>query len=87
MLLLPKSIIYKKKKGFTVPMKNWLRNELKEELIEYVFDRGFFGDNVLEVKSVKKYVKDFLDEKHDNEWGVWHIYAWQKWAYTHKLIS
>ena len=86
-LLLPKSIIYKKKKGFTVPMKNWLRNELKEELIEYVFDRGFFGDNVLEVKSVKKYVKDFLDEKHDNEWGVWHIYAWQKWAYTHKLIS
>ena len=86
-LLLPKSIIYKKKKGFTVPMKNWLRNELKEELIEYVFDRGFFGDNFLEVKSVKKYVKDFLDEKHDNEWGVWHIYAWQKWAYTHKLIS
>ena len=86
-LFLPKSIIFKKKKGFTVPMKSWLRNELKEELIEYIFDKKFFGDDILDIKSVKKYVKDFLERKHDNEWGVWHIYAWQKWAYTHKLIS
>ena len=86
-LFLPKSIIFKKKKGFTVPMKSWLRNELKEELIEYIFDRKFYGDNILDVKIVKKYVQDFLDDNHDNEWGVWHIYAWQKWAYTHKLIS
>ena len=68
-------------------MKSWLRNELKEELIEYIFDRKFYGDNILDVKIVKKYVQDFLDDNHDNEWGVWHIYAWQKWAYTHKLIS
>ena len=86
-LFLPKSIIFKKKKGFSVPMKSWLRNELKEELIEYIFDRKFYGDNILDVKIVKKYVQDFLDDNHDNEWGVWHIYAWQKWAYTHKLIS
>jgi len=86
-LFLPKSIIFKKKKGFTVPMKSWLRNELKEELIEYIFDRKFYGDNILDVKIVKKYVQDFLDDNHDNEWGVWHIYAWQKWAYSHKLIS
>jgi len=86
-LLVPKSIIYKNKKGFTVPINKWLRNELKDELIEYVFDRDFFGNNIIEVKSVRKFVKDFLDEKHDNEWGVWHIYAWQKWAYTQKLIS
>ena len=86
-LFLPKSIIFKKKKGFSVPMKSWLRNELKEELIEYIFDRKFYGDNILDVKIVKKYVQDFLDDNHDNEWGVWHIYAWQKWAYSHKLIS
>lgn len=86
-LFLPNSIIFKKKKGFSVPMKSWLRNELKEELIEYIFDRKFYGDNILDVKIVKKYVQDFLDDNHDNEWGVWHIYAWQKWAYTHKLIS
>ena len=86
-LFLPKSIIFKKKKGFSVPMKSWLRNELKEELIEYIFDRKFYGDNILDVKIVKKYVQDFLDYNHDNEWGVWHVYAWQKWAYTHKLIS
>ena len=64
-----------------------LRNELKEELIEYIFDIKFYGDNILDVKIVKKYVQDFLDDNHDNEWGVWHIYAWQKWAYSHKLIS
>ena len=39
---------------------------LVEFTFEYFFDRKFFGDNILEVKSKKKYVKDFYMRKHDN---------------------
>ena len=37
-LFIPNEVIYKKKKGFSVPMKTWLRGELKEDLINYVFN-------------------------------------------------
>lgn len=32
---------------------------------------------------IKDYVSQFLNGEHNNGWGVWHIYAWQKWAYNH----
>jgi len=30
---------------------------------------------------------DFYNGKHDAAWGVWHIYAWQKWALSQGLIK
>lgn len=33
---LPKSLIYRPKKGFSVPLKHWFRNELKEEIYDSV---------------------------------------------------
>ena len=68
-------------------MKSWLRNELKQDLETFVFDKYFYGEEILNINEIKIFVRDFIDEKHDNQWGVWHIYAWQKWAYTHNLIS
>jgi len=45
---LPKSIVMRKKHGFTVPVGEWLRKELKN-----------FGESALSEKQLKKY--GFLD--------------------------
>ena len=39
-------------------MKSWLRNELKEELIEYIFDRKFYGDNIKADKNIRTKMRD-----------------------------
>lgn len=82
---IPKEVIMQKKKGFSVPMKEWLRTSLKADLEQTVCQSDFYGSNIFETKALIDYVKDFLNHKHDNEWGVWHIYAWQKWAINQKL--
>lgn len=82
---IPKKIIEEKKKGFSVPMYTWLHNELKEDVIKLVFNTPFYGEDFINVEEVKKYVYDFYSKEHSSEWGVWHIYAWQKWAVTHVL--
>ncbi|MBV1924496.1 MAG: asparagine synthase (glutamine-hydrolyzing) [Flavobacteriaceae bacterium] len=84
---LPKELIEKKKKGFDVPIEHWLRNELKDDLKQYIFNKPFYGEDFINVASVKEYVSNFLNEKHNNSWGVWHIYAWQKWYYGHVYSS
>jgi asparagine synthase (glutamine-hydrolysing) len=81
----PESLINKKKMGFTVPLYDWLHNELKTKVMHLIFEVPIYGEEILNSQSVKRYVQDFYDKKHDDEWGVWHVYAWQMWATEHVL--
>ncbi|MGO2103675.1 MAG: asparagine synthase (glutamine-hydrolyzing) [Psychroflexus halocasei] len=84
---IPQSLMLSTKKGFSVPLKNWLRNEIRSDLELTVFNYEFYGKELFDVESLRNYVKDFLENIHDNEWGVWHIYAWQKWAINQNLTN
>lgn len=80
-------LINKKKKGFTVPISNWLKNELKEDFINVVVNTSFYGSELLDEKYMNNLVNDFFEEKNNvNPWGLWHLYAWQKWAINNNLI-
>ena len=80
---LPKRLINKEKMGFSVPLYDWLHTRLKADICACVFDKPFYGDGIIEVDVLKQYIQDFFDRKHKDAWGVWHIYAWQKWATIH----
>ena len=69
--------------GFSVPLFQWLHKELKPDVEKYVFEMPFYGASIMDDSVLKDFVQDFYDNKHDNSWGVWHIYAWQKWASMH----
>lgn len=84
---IPKDIMMSKKKGFSIPLKDWLLLHLKEDLIQTVLQTSFYGEEIFNAQPLKDYVIDFLNGKHQNEWGVWHIYAWQKWAIQQKLVN
>jgi asparagine synthase (glutamine-hydrolysing) len=84
---IPGSKIQKKKQGFTVPIEHWLKKELKDDVQNLIFDLPFYGADVMDVDAIKAYVIDFYSGKHAAAWGIWHIYAWQKWAVVHKLIK
>lgn len=81
----PKEIIEQKKKGFGVPIEYWLKNQLKTDVETFIFKKPIYGEGIINSKALRQYVKDFYDEKFKGGWGVWHIYAWQKWAYYHVL--
>jgi asparagine synthase (glutamine-hydrolysing) len=79
----PKEIIEQKKKGFGVPIEDWLKNQLRTDVEAFVFNKPIYGSEHINVKKLRAYVRDFYVNDTKNGWGVWHIYAWQKWAYTH----
>ena len=80
---IPEALINTKKMGFSVPLHDWLHTSLKADVQAHVFDKPFYGEAIIDVSVLQQYVKDFFDKKHHNSWGVWHIYAWQKWAAIH----
>ena len=83
---IPKTLINKNKMGFTVPLDQWLRNQLKEDVMYHIFKIPFYGSEFLNVERIRAAVTDFYDNNGQfSAWGVWHIYAWQKWAVKHVL--
>ena len=86
MLHISENEINKNKMGFTVPIHNWLQKDLKEEVIDTLLNDSIFGEEILNSNVLKSYVQEYYSGKHDNAWGVWHLYAWQKWAIEHNLI-
>nr|WP_321233420.1 asparagine synthase (glutamine-hydrolyzing) [uncultured Psychroserpens sp.] len=81
----PESLINKSKMGFMVPLDDWLKNQLKEDVIHHIFEIPFYGAEILDVKRIKASVTDYYNDGLFSSWGVWHIYAWQKWAVKHVL--
>ena len=84
---IPKKLMLQSKKGFSVPLKEWLRTSLKADVEKTVCETPFYGAAHFNTKPLISYVNDFLANKHNNEWGVWHIYAWQKWAIQQNLVN
>ncbi len=83
---IPSSLIFQEKKGFSIPLEDYLRNELKEEITSMCLHTSIYGAENINTSFFKSYVDEFMLHKHNNAWGVWHLYVWQKWAKKYDLI-
>ncbi len=75
----PKGFLNKSKKGFGVPVGDWLRSDLRSELLSYI-DKSFIDkQKIFEVEVISKIVEDHLNLKKDNTFKVWTFFCFQKW--------
>lgn len=82
----PKDFLNKSKKGFGVPVGDWLRFNLRLELLKFIDKSFILNQNIFSYDVVFKLVKDHLDSKVDNTFKVWTYYCFQKW-YTNTYVS
>ncbi|OWP87307.1 asparagine synthase (glutamine-hydrolyzing) [Flavobacterium covae] len=75
----PKDFLNKSKQGFGVPVGDWLRGSLKEELLYYV-DRKFIEEQgIFNYNEIDKIVQNHINGKVDNTFRVWTYFCFQKW--------
>lgn len=82
-----KQRINQTKQGFAIPIEEWLKEDLKRDVQRVVLEKPIYGGNHINQKAVRDYVEEFYSNKHKAAWGVWHIYAWQKWAIKEGLVK
>lgn len=68
------------KKGFGIPYGEYMRTSLRKDVEEVVLDTKLFGSDYYDDKLLKKYVHNYLVNNEGSPWGVWIVYAMQKWA-------
>ncbi len=77
--LLPKKIIKRKKQGFSIPMKNWLRCELKEMVFDVLSKEKIKEKKYFNYDYVEKIVEQHLAGRRDNAHRIWPLITFELW--------
>lgn len=75
----PKDFLNKSKQGFGVPVGDWLRGVLKEELLTFIDKKFIEEQNLFNYEIISKLVSNHLESKIDNAFRVWAFYCFQLW--------
>lgn len=75
----PDDFLNKSKQGFGVPVGDWLRSNLKNELLSYCEKSFVEKQNLFNFDAVGKLVQDHVDGKIDATFRVWTYFCFQKW--------
>ncbi|SDT97047.1 asparagine synthase (glutamine-hydrolyzing) [Desulfobacula phenolica] len=76
---LPHNILYRKKQGFSVPLAQWIRQNLRGYVQAALFDSKNNVGEYLSIKYVKKLWEDHLKGMNDHSSQIWNIFMFELW--------
>lgn len=83
----PESAIPKPKRGFAVPLGNWLRGPLRPVVEDALFRAELYPSGAFSPEGVRRYCESHFRGERDHKWGIWTLMALQWWARTHATAS
>lgn len=76
--MLPEEIISKKKTGFSIPISEWLRKDLKEIVLETLI-KSKYCSQYFDMTYVEKLIKSHLIGNADNGFKIWSLLIFELW--------
>jgi len=76
---IPQKIMNRPKMGFAIPIENWLANELKQLVNDYLNESDIEKQNIFNVDYVKKIKIDFFNGKKEYATKIWYLLMFQMW--------
>jgi asparagine synthase (glutamine-hydrolysing) len=67
------------KRGFTVPMGDWLRGKLRPLFEERLFERDVLAGLPMERREVRRWFQEHQEGKADHAWGLWILLSLALW--------
>ncbi len=76
---LPNDILYRKKKGFGIPLTKWIKDDLKKEIVGMLNYDKIKREGIFNPKSVSEILNQHFNNKKDNRKQIWSLYVFEKW--------
>ena len=77
---LPHSILYRRKMGFSVPLAEWWRKDLKASFETSVLRSDSFCSGLFQPSELRSLWQQQQSGLKDNCYKLWILYALEKWA-------
>ena len=76
---IPRQLLDRPKRGFSVPFASWMRGVLKPLLLETLNENNLAKDGILDTDYVKKIQNLFFSGKDAYKYKLWSIFLYQLW--------
>jgi len=81
----PAESIPQPKRGFAVPLGEWLRGDLRPFVEDILLGDDLYPAGLWDQNAVSIYWAEHLDGTHNHKWGLWTLIALQLWHRTHNV--
>lgn len=75
----PKNLIERPKKGFGIPLDQWLRGPLKDWVYETLSESNLKKHGLLNIKKINKKVEEHMSRKYNWQYLIWDVLMFQSW--------
>jgi asparagine synthase (glutamine-hydrolysing) len=76
---IPSEIVNRPKKGFGIPITEWLKNDLKEPMMDLLSKKSLDKDGILNYQGVNTLIKEHLEGSANNRKLIWTLLTFQLW--------
>jgi asparagine synthase (glutamine-hydrolysing) len=83
----PAEAIPSPKRGFAVPLGDWLRGPLREIVEDTLLGGNLYPSGVFNRRAVENYWNEHLSGMRDLKWGLWSLLTLQWWATKHLSVN
>jgi len=75
----PNQVLYREKRGFSMPLVHWFRQQPMPALLELLLEpktiqRGYFNE-----RAVRQYVSEHREGVRDRSYELWHLLVFELW--------
>jgi asparagine synthase (glutamine-hydrolysing) len=77
--LLPRSVLYRKKMGFGVPIDRWLRTELKELTYQILLEKRTVERGLFKEQAVRMLINEHMLKRADHSYRIWTLLFLELW--------
>jgi asparagine synthase (glutamine-hydrolysing) len=78
-----RGLVMKPKKGFVIPMAEWMRKELKNDVTEKIMDMPPRLASLFNKTVTEQIIKQHMDKQADWSWFIWSLYSLVNWEAFH----
>jgi len=82
---IPETVFNQPKKGFSIPLGEWIKNDLKEEILKELNDVFLNGVPNLNISKFKIQLQQYFEGKYDHSFSIWKLYILSLWYKEFKL--
>jgi asparagine synthase (glutamine-hydrolysing) len=78
--ILPDNIVWRKKQGYSFPIKNWLREDLRDYMTELLNESPIIREH-LDREVVNRLIREHLARAHNHNhilWSLMNLAVWHK---------
>jgi len=77
--LLPRQTIDRRKEGFSIPIKHWLREDLRELLFDFLSPESIAEGNFFDYRKIQNMLKAHMEGKANFSHQLWSLLVFEIW--------